>query len=118
MSRTPGVRPRGARSGGTVTKISLKQTGDFSGETRDLAAVDTANLDRSTAASLEEMVRVLGFFDLPTVVGEEVGADLPRHEITVAEGDRQHTVAFVTFDPSPEVEPLRRLADAVRQAQP
>lgn len=93
-------------------KISVKQTGGYLGLNKS-AAVDTEDLDTATRQEVEQMVQYTGLFDLPaTITGGMIGADLVRYEITVAEGNRQHTVTFL-HDGSPETEPLRKLADRV-----
>jgi hypothetical protein len=99
---------------GRSMKISVKQTGGFAGEI-NLGAVDTAQLDTAEAQQVEQLVQNIGFFELPaTIGGGKIGADLARYEITVTEGDRQHTIAFQD-DGSPEHTPLRRLVQIVSQ---
>lgn len=95
-------------------RISVKRTGGFAGVTEELASVDTASLNRASALQLEQMVREARFFDLPAEIpGTTIGADLFRYEVTVTEGDRQHTVAFA--DDGAEIAPLRRLMGALGQ---
>jgi hypothetical protein len=95
-------------------EISVKRIGGFAGLTEQVAAVHTAQLG-AAAQQVEQMVQSIGFFDLPaTISGGTIGADLFHYEITVSEGDRQHTVTF-TDDDSPETAPLRRLVDTLTQ---
>ena len=93
-------------------KISVKQTGGFAGLSEEIAAIDTAELDAAATQQVEQMVQETGFFDLPPDMRTEIGADLELYEVTVTEGDRQHTVTFNKDgkeDESPQVARLRRL---------
>ena len=84
-------------------QVSVKRSGGFAGLTEEVAAVETAQLDAAAAQQVEQLIQSVGFFDLPaTISGGTIGADLFRYEITVSEGDRQHTVTF-TDDESPEI---------------
>lgn len=97
-------------------KITVKRTGGYAGLTEDVAAIDTAQLDTVTVQRVEQMLESNRFFDLPaTISGDIIGADLPRYEITVTEGDQQHTVTFFCDDESPETAPLHRLVQTLSQ---
>ena len=79
------------------------------------ADVDTTQLDTATAQQVKQLVQSLDFFNLSAIVPEKVvGADLIRYDVTVSEGDRQHTVTLAD-DGSPEIAPLRRLVDTLIQ---
>jgi len=96
-------------------KVSVKRVGGFAGLTEEVATVDTAQLDAAAAQQVEQIIQSVGFFDLPAAIsGGTIGADLFQYEITVREGDRQHTVTF-TDDESPETAPLRRLVETLTQ---
>jgi hypothetical protein len=96
-------------------QVSVKRSGGFAGLTEEVAAVETAQLDAAAAQQVEQLIQSVGFFDLPaTISGGTIGADLFRYEITVSEGDRQHTVTF-TDDESSEIAPLRRLVETLTQ---
>ena len=96
-------------------QVSVKRSGGFAGLTEEVAAVETAQLDAAAAQQVEQLIQSVGFFDLPaTISGGTIGADLFHYEITVSEGDRQHTVTF-TDDESPEIAPLRRLVETLTQ---
>jgi|RhiMetdeSRZDD1v2_1073273.scaffolds.fasta_scaffold69582_5 Emfourin len=96
-------------------KVSVKRVGGFAGLTEEVAAVDTAQLDAAAAQQVEQIIQSVGFFDLPAAIaGDTIGADLFQYEITVSEGDRQHTVTFMD-DESPETAPLRRLVETLTQ---
>ena len=96
-------------------KVSVKRIGGFAGLSEEVASVDTAQLDAAAVQQVEQTIESVGFFDLPaTISGGTVGADLFHYEITVSEGDRQHTVTF-TDDDSPETAPLRRLVETLTQ---
>jgi len=95
--------------------ISVTRTGGFAGLTKKVGTVNTTQLDAAAAQQVEQMVQSIGFFDLPAIVsGGALGADMFRYEITVTQGDRQHTVVF-DDDESPETAPLHRLVDTVIQ---
>jgi hypothetical protein len=101
---------------GKRMKVSVKRVGGFAGLTEEVAAVDMAQLDAAAAQQVEQMIQSVGFFDLPaTIAGGTIGADLYRYEITVSEGDRQHTVTFGTDDDRPETAPLRRFIETLTQ---
>lgn len=94
-------------------EISVTRSGGFAGLTKEVGSVNTTRLKAATAQQLEQMVRGVGFFDLPaTASGGGLGADMFRYEITVTQSNRHHTVAFYD-DGSPETAPLRKLVDAV-----
>ncbi len=95
--------------------ISVKRSGGFAGLTENIADLDTTQLDTARAQQVEQLVQSLGFFNLPvTVSGGGIGADLFHYEITVTQGDRQHTVAF-DDDDSPVTAPLRRFVESLIQ---
>ena len=97
-------------------KITVKRTGGYAGLTEDVAAIDTAQLDTVTVQRVEQMLESNRFFDLPAIIsGDIIGADLPRYEITVTEGDQQHTVTFFCDDKSPEAAPLHGLVQTLSQ---
>lgn len=95
-------------------KISVERSGGFAGLTEKIASVDTKELVRAKAEPLEKLIERVGFFGLPAVMtGNAVGADQFKYEITVEDGARHHSVAFVEDD-SPQTAPLRGL---VKQLQ-
>ena len=71
-------------------KISVKGGGGFAG-TSEQYAIDTAHLAQGSA--IEALLQNLDFFhaDAPAPA---VGADIPRWEITVDDGQQCRTVAF------------------------
>ena len=90
-------------------RIRIRQLGGFAGDALELARVDTATVPVEVAAALHEAVDEARFFALPAAVpSDAVGADLLVYEITVEDGDRQHSVSFVE-DGSDATSPLRRL---------
>jgi hypothetical protein len=93
--------------------VSVKRTGGFAGLSEEVVRVTTEGMDAASARQVEQIVKDIKFFDLPDVVtGDAIGADLYYYEITVKEGDRQHTVKVVDDDSS-ETMPLRRLVDTL-----
>lgn len=92
-------------------KIIAKKTGGYAGlsEVTNIDTADETKLSSAEAKNIEQMVKNIGFFNLPpTTPSETVGADLFHYEITVIDGERQHTVVFDDSD-SPETLPLRQL---------
>lgn len=95
-------------------KISVERSGGFAGLTEQIASVDTAALEGAKAELLENLIESAGFFGLPAVIpGVAVGADLFQYHITVVDGPRHHSVAFVEDD-APPTAPLRNI---VKQLQ-
>lgn len=76
-------------------RVKITRSGGFAGIVETLGELDTAASDSPLARKVEESVAECRFFELPAEVESgEVGADLFRYEITVVDGDRQHTVSF------------------------
>jgi hypothetical protein len=73
-------------------KITAKASGGFAGRS-ECYELDTTG--RPDGKSVEALLRQLDFFGAAPTCG--VGADIPRWEITVADGPRCHTVV-VTED--------------------
>lgn len=95
-------------------EIWVERSGGFAGLKERIASVDTAALGRAKAEPLENLIESVGFFGLPAVIpGVAVGADLFQYEITVVDGPRRHSVAFVEDD-APPTAPLRNI---VKQLQ-
>ena len=93
--------------------ISIKRTGGFAGLTEEIASLDISTLDAFASEQVKQIVKNIGFFDLPTnIPGDSVGADLYVYEITVIDGTRQRTVAFVD-DAGPATASLRQLVSSV-----
>ncbi|WP_028066515.1 protealysin inhibitor emfourin [Solirubrobacter soli] len=87
-----------------MPRLTLRQSGGFAGIEHEPVRLEVDRLDPT--------VREL----LATPPPEVAGADLPRYELTVEDGDERHTVAWHD-DGSEAVAPLRALADEVtRQA--
>lgn len=95
-------------------QITVTRQGGLAGVTGKPVTVDTGGLPPGEREKLERLVNEADFFSLPPIVEAEIGADLPRCEVTAREGERQHTVLFV--GESGEAEPLDRLARAVEEA--
>ena len=94
-------------------KIAVKRTGGYAGLSEDVAATDTEKISKKAASQVQRIVQKMGFFNLPDkVTGSSVGADLFYYEITVTDGNRQHTVGFY-LDDDPETSSLRQLVDTV-----
>jgi hypothetical protein len=91
--------------------ITLRKGGGYAG-TLEERHVDAAALPEPERGRLRELLEGAGFFGLPAEAPGAVGADLPRYEITVRDGDREHTVAW-NDEGGPETERLRALAEHV-----
>lgn len=95
--------------------ISVKRSGGFAGLSEDLGTINSTQLNTALVQQVEQWVQDMDFFTLPaTVSGSEIGADLFCYEITIHEGNQQHTVAFYD-DGSAETAPLRQLVEFVTQ---
>jgi hypothetical protein len=97
-------------------RISVTKTGWFDGHVEAVADVDTTDssqLDANKARQIEQIVNESGFFSLPNLVGETIGADLAKYEVTIEKDGQQHTVAFAADDESPPTAPVRRLVAAL-----
>jgi hypothetical protein len=88
-------------------KLTLKQSGGFAGGEQEPVRVDADRLEPSVREQLPTL--------LEAPPPEVVGADLPRYELTVEDGDTRRTVAWHD-DGGEAVAPLRKLADEVRRA--
>lgn len=75
-------------------KISARACGGFAGLAQ---AYDLDTAEHPGGAELEHLLGRLDFFSAAPACA--IGADLPRWEITVEDGDRRHTV-FVREDGS------------------
>jgi hypothetical protein len=88
-------------------KLTLKQSGGYAGVEQEPVRVDADRLEPSVR---EQLPALLG-----APAPEIVGADLPRYELTIEDGDSTRTVAWHD-DGGEAVAPLRALADEVRRA--
>jgi hypothetical protein len=89
-------------------KIVAKASGGFSGRAEHYEA-DTRQL--VNGKSIEAMLQDIDFFT--AAPAPAVGADLPRWQITVEDGHRQHTVWFAE-DGSAEAAPWQSLIAELR----
>ena len=97
-------------------KILITRAGGYAGLTDVLFDSDTSELSPAESRRFAELIEATRFFDLPSVVvGNAVGSDLYRYEITVEDGGRRHFVAFIPDD-SAATAPLRELLDALTGA--
>jgi hypothetical protein len=94
-------------------RISVKRTGGYAGLSETIAEIDTAAVGAAAATRIAGLVEASRFFTLPaTLPNQALGADMFRYEITVEDGPRRHTVAFID-DESPAVAPLKRLVESL-----
>lgn len=92
-------------------QITITRTGGF-GADEELAALDTDMLAPTRAREIEQLIDELDFFNLPEVLPGGAGSDPVRYEVTVADGERRHTVSYAE-DEGPNGQPLRQLVDAL-----
>jgi emfourin len=90
-----------------LPRLTLKRSGGFAGIEDEPVRVEADRL----APALRERLPAL----LAAPPPEVAGADLPRYELTVEDGDERRTVAWHD-DGSDAVADLRALADEVRRA--
>ena len=91
-------------------KISVEQSGGFSGQTLRLADFDTEQLDTSAAQDVEQMVRDMTARPIP--VSEPLGADLLRYTISINDGGSTRSIRF-SDDGSPQVSTLMELVNSL-----
>ena len=92
---------------GRLPRLTLKQSGGFAGIEQEPVHVDADRLD----PSLRERLPSLLAAPPPAVAG----ADLPRYELTLEDGDERRTVAWHD-DGSDAFASLRALAEEVQRA--
>ena len=92
-------------------ELTLRKGGGYAG-TEEQRRVDAGRLSEPERNRLRELLDGAGFFGLPAEAPGAIGADLPRYELTVRDGDREHTVAWNDAG-GPETERLRALAEHV-----
>lgn len=90
-----------------MPRLTLKQSGGFAGIEQEPVHVDADRLDPSLRERLPSL--------LAAPPPEVAGADLPRYELTIEDGDDRRTVAWHD-DGSDAVAPLRALAEEVQRA--
>ena len=93
-------------------KVTIKQSGGYAGEVKDLLQLDMAQMEPSVSQQVERIIRDVKFFDLPAVVQGDVGADFLRYEITVTDSGRQHTVIFYD-DGGPKTAAMKKLLESL-----
>jgi hypothetical protein len=96
-------------------KISVKETGGFSGISINRGMVNTHQLDAGRAEQIRRLVSDLDFFHLDsTVRGSNPALDLSEYEITIYEGQKKHTVTFRDGS-DPVCQNLHTLVETVSQ---
>ena len=91
----------------SLIQIQFERSGGFMG-LRLKTAVDSDHLTAEEAAEWEQMVASARFFDLPSNLGIEGGADRLLYKMTVVTAEQELTV-LCTDEDAPEV--LRPLLD-------
>jgi len=96
-------------------QIQFERSGGFMGLSLK-TAVDTAELTIKEAQEWEEMLTAAGFFDLPSNLETEIGADRLIYKMTVVTTEQKHTALCTDEDAPEELRPLlRRLTIMARQ---
>lgn len=86
--------------------IQFVRTGGFAG-LRLSTEIDGDSLSPAELQNLREALDTAHFFTLPEqMIDDTVGADRFQYEITVDEGDRQHTIVASESALPEEVQPL------------
>jgi len=93
-------------------KVTIKQSGGFAGEVKDLLQLDTARMEPSVSQQVEQLIREVKFFELRGVIQGDVGADFLRYEITVTDNGRQHTVIF-SDDGGPKTAAMKKFLESL-----
>ena len=76
-------------------EITVGKTGGFAGVHEKLGPLETGSLDAAAANRLESKVREIGFFDMPKEIPDSGGIrDAFHYQVSVADGDRSHSVSF------------------------
>jgi hypothetical protein len=95
-------------------KIIVKRTGGYAGLSEEVVAVDTSQLDPAEARRVEHLIQSTGLFNPSANAADDaVGADMFRYEITVSDGERQHTIAFI--EGSTGAAPLLDLVEGLKR---
>jgi hypothetical protein len=92
-------------------KVELRRSGGFAGIAQEPVEIDTDLLPAADRDALEARVRGA----LAEGAPEVVGADLPRVELAVVDGEGTHELAWAD-DGGPATASLRTLADHVERA--
>lgn len=90
-------------------RLTLRQSGGFAGIAQEPVRVDSDRLEPDQRERLHALVGDAG--EPPDVVG----ADLPRYELTIEDGEDTRTVAWHD-DGGPAAARLRALAEEVQRA--
>jgi hypothetical protein len=90
-------------------RLTLKRSGGYAGIEQEPVQVDSDRLPPDARERLHTLVKDAG--EAP----EAIGADLPRYELTIDDGDDTRTVAWHD-DGSEAAAGLRALAEEVQRA--
>ncbi|MGV0023363.1 protealysin inhibitor emfourin [Phormidesmis priestleyi] len=74
-------------------KIFFERSGGFAGLIMT-TSIDTETLSSTEANQVCQMVEAADFFNLPATIASPSQPDRFHYQITVEEGDRQHTIQF------------------------
>jgi hypothetical protein len=75
-------------------ELTLRKSGGYAGTGTETARLDASRLAGPDRERLDALLDGAGFFGLPAEAPGAIGADLPRYELTVQDGDRAHAVAW------------------------
>jgi hypothetical protein len=98
-----------------MMQIFFERSGGFMG-LRLKTTVDTADLTIEEAQEWEQALTAAGFFDLPSRLETESGADRLIYKMTVVTTEQEHTALCTDEDAPEELRPLlRQLTIMARQ---
>lgn len=76
-------------------EVTVDRSGGFAGVHERLGPVDTSQLGAGLGAQIEAKVTEIGFFDIPEhLPGGENAFDTFKYKVTVADGERSHSVSY------------------------
>jgi hypothetical protein len=98
-------------------QVSLERSGGFTGISLSIT-VDTATLPPDQATQLDHLVKTADFFNLPTTIDSPTQPDRFQYQVSVQEGDRQHTVMIRETAVPANLKPLINwLTEALRRRE-
>lgn len=96
-------------------EILARRSGGQLGIPQELGPVDTNRIKNSQASVIHEVVEKADFFNLPSDLGGEPRPDTFHTALTVADGQRRHTVGWTDTASAPAVEHLNELLHWMQQ---
>jgi hypothetical protein len=79
-------------------EITIHKSEGMSGAQEELGPIDSGELPPELQGEIEEEIRKVDFFDLPTEPEGDPAFDADAYRISIVDGDRAHAVAFNIAD--------------------